>query len=115
MTAWPASPGRGPDASHDEVQRLSGTSIEPSLRRPTAPIHASTPIEGMRRREGVIGPVTARKVAAVGGAGGSGGATSTTLVPISWVRGGGGGRVGGAVGGDGGGGVWVSRDLTARQ
>src|ERR1700674_940456 len=84
ITALPAWPGFGPVASHEEVHRLLGTSIEPSLRSPTAPTQASTPIVGMRRREGVIGPETRLKVSAWGGAGA---AVVTIVPPISWVPG----------------------------
>src|ERR1700730_10074005 len=82
ITELPAWPVRGPFANHDAVHRLFGTSIEPSLRTPTAPTQASTPIVGIRRRDGVIGPATVLKVSA-GGAGG--GAPTTAVLPISWV------------------------------
>src|SRR2546425_12542216 len=83
VTDEPAWPGRALLDRHPEIQRLSGTPIDPSRSRPTLPTEASTPIAGIRRRDGVIGPLARWKVSSTGG--GAGLASATTVEPMSSV------------------------------
>src|ERR1700687_6051568 len=72
ITAEPAWPGRAPLDNQAETHMLSGTAIEPSASRPTPATWASTAIDGMRSRAGVIGPPAEWELSSTGGGAGLG-------------------------------------------